>query len=278
VYRRTSDNYLVQRVTVGGAWQAETVINAGGSNTPSLIQQADGQYRVVYRRTSDNYLVQRVTSGGVWQAETVINSSSSYHPSLIQQADSQYRVVYIRTSDNYLVQRVTSGGVWQAETVINSSSSNYSALIKDGTSYVRIAFAEGSQLKQLVLSIIPPLQCRIGAGIIESASNPNGSYIKFSDGTMICRWMASSGIAVNEGSTGAPYSVFSYDRTSIVFPAEFKAGTVPQVCPMGYDEGAGVYWATLDGLPTTTGFTIELLGSAANNARRAYIAIGEWEE
>jgi hypothetical protein len=120
--------------------------------------------------------------------------------------------------------------------------------------------------------------CRIGAGIIESASNPNGSYIKFSDGTMICRWMASSGIAVNEGSTGAPYSVFSYDRTSIVFPAEFKAGTVPQVCPMGYDEGAGVYWATLDGLPTTTGFTIELLGSAANNARRAYIAIGEWEE
>ncbi len=138
------DGSFTTEVSAGGGGSVKSVINAAGITHPSLIQQADGQCRVVYCRSSDGYLCQRVTAAGAWQAETVVNAASSIYSSLIQQADSQYRVVYCRSSDLYLCQRVTVAGVWQAETVINAAGSDAPALIQQADGQYRVVYRRNS--------------------------------------------------------------------------------------------------------------------------------------
>jgi hypothetical protein len=103
----------------------------------------------LYTRYSDGYLVQRIRdTGGAWGSETVVNSANSAYPGLAVLTDGKVLCVYRRSSDGYLVQRL--------------DTSYYSSI------------PIGSYPVQL------------GAGIIEVGENSNGTWIKFSDGTMIC--------------------------------------------------------------------------------------------
>ena len=68
-----------------------------------------------------------------------------------------------------------------------------------------------------------------GAKIIESGSNSNGSYIKFSDGTMICYGKKSVTHAVSN-AWGSIYSSGDFDP-DIIFPQEF---TTIKSCNVNY--------------------------------------------
>lgn len=64
----------------------------------------------------------------------------------------------------------------------------------------------------------------VGGTIVESGSNANGSYIKWSDGTMICMK------EVSENVTWSTWGNYWQESSSINlgdFPVAFKSGTVP---------------------------------------------------
>lgn len=55
------------------------------------------------------------------------------------------------------------------------------------------------------------------AGIIESGSNSNGSWVKFSDGTMMCRGIVTTG----DVTFTAWGSLYQYEVPSVSFPSSF---------------------------------------------------------
>jgi len=149
VYKRNSDNYLVQRTSAddGATWSAESVINAAATSICAIIQQSDETIRVVYRRGSDDYLVQRTSAddGAAWSAESVINAAGSNYPDLIQSMDGLIRVVYQRLSDLHIVQRTSEDGiVWSDELTVRSSSANDPSLIQQRDGKYRITFRDGA--------------------------------------------------------------------------------------------------------------------------------------
>ena len=139
-YRRTSDDYLVERVWSGTAWGGESVINAANSAAPAYIQLASGELRIAYRRESDDYLVERVWSSNAWGAESVINAANTYEPTYIQLASGELRIAYRRVSDEYIIERVWSGTAWGAESVINAANSTDPAYIQLASGELRIAY------------------------------------------------------------------------------------------------------------------------------------------
>ncbi len=86
----------------------------------------------------------------------------------------------------------------------------------------------------------------IGRGIIESASNANGSYIKYEDGTMEC-WISNVGLAPTSINTGT--------STVWTFPAPFVSPPAVSQCTAGTSSGNvsdtgnavrnGIYLSTL---------------------------------
>ena len=78
MYRRVSDQYLVQRIrATDGTWSSESVVNNASTTYPSLALLSDGRVLCVYRRNSDGYLVQRIrATDGTWSSESVVNNAS----------------------------------------------------------------------------------------------------------------------------------------------------------------------------------------------------------
>ncbi len=121
-----------------------------------------------------------------------------------------------------------------------------------------------------------PQVVEVGAGIIESGSNANGSYVKYSDGTMECWGFAStttSSSSVNlYGSTsGLTY----YASAARSLPATFIAQP-SMACALIAPAAVG-YTANLATV-STTGYLI-VVGSSLDNAAVitvAWLAKGRW--
>lgn len=111
-------------------------------------------------------------------------------------------------------------------------------------------------------------------GIVESGSNTNSNYIKFSDGTMVCYNQIST-----TSSLTAYYSTLT--RTNdigVTFPKTFTNIPYIAITPIG-NQTIGCYIST--GNPaTTTGFATMLFKGNAATATTCifnYIAIGRWK-
>ena len=102
--------------------------------------------------------------------------------------------------------------------------------------------------------------------VVESGSNDLGSWIKFSDGTMIV-WK--SYISVNSGE----------DRADITFPQQFYSSDVTVQLTNRYTNAKNFIWSA--GNFTRTGFTAFPLTNAGGlinaDGRALYIAIGRWK-
>lgn len=109
-----------------------------------------------------------------------------------------------------------------------------------------------------------------GFGIVESGSNSNGSYIKFSDRTMIC-WGNS---AASVTTTNANGNVF-YKSATVTFPAEF-VGADPTVISR-VTQNDSLTWPGMRSGVTLTTAVLYIIGSQnVCSGYLGYVAIGEW--
>lgn len=118
-----------------------------------------------------------------------------------------------------------------------------------------------------------PLQLD-GARIIESGSNSNGSYIKFSDGTMICYM---NKLYSNINITKAWGSMYETDPINLGnFPANFvNIPTVTATCT----GGSTVFIEAFTPSETSLGASWFARPSALANTETiiSFIAIGKWK-
>ena len=114
----------------------------------------------------------------------------------------------------------------------------------------------------------------IGAGIIESGSNANGSYVKYGDGTMM-QMSISAGVTLSL-DTGGAFNNYTGIKT-ITFPNnEFKYTPVITATVERYDYGSYGSFVSIHDITLTTFGLRET--SCASQAADWYhwIAIGRW--
>jgi hypothetical protein len=108
--------------------------------------------------------------------------------------------------------------------------------------------------------------------VIESGTNANGFYIKWADGTMICRQISGSTVTNNAGAGGIYYS----NGVGFTYPVTF-AGNVPCVSLSALTAN-GYFCSTAVEGPTTTSGIVSRLTSYIPTATGyvCYIAVGRW--
>jgi hypothetical protein len=158
---------------------------------------------------------------------------------------------------------------------IKYGDSNYSQLSLT-TGYCALVLSTGRILVAGSASSGHPIlysdYVEAGAGIVESGSNSNGSWIKFDDGTMI-EWFMSAATLTTANANG---NIFYVNSASLTFPAAFIAN--PNVSMISGVVTVGVPWAGGAIALSATAVTLRLCGAAANNAGYyGYIAIGKWK-
>lgn len=111
-------------------------------------------------------------------------------------------------------------------------------------------------------------------GIVESGSNSNGSYIKFSDGTMIC-WRQET--VTDQAIKNAYGSIFQGTR-SYTYPIHFSSQ--PSVTCTIFQWGTAASWGTVvetsARIVTLRGLDISSRETGVK-CRIGYIAIGRWK-
>ncbi|MDR7285687.1 hypothetical protein J2X84_004537 [Pseudomonas corrugata] len=107
--------------------------------------------------------------------------------------------------------------------------------------------------------------------IIESGSNANGWFVKFADGTMICRGVVSASPNINNPSGNLYYYV-----GSLSFSATF-VGIAPQVFPF-FNASGYLTWATVKGTSGLSAFEYYLMANAATGVSGilGFVAFGRW--
>lgn len=114
------------------------------------------------------------------------------------------------------------------------------------------------------------------AGIIESGSNDNGDYIKFSDGTMIQYGQVDTNLKDFTAQYGSVF--YNQSFSTINFPLEFIAVPIVMV---NQELGGYLGGNSLGGLPTKTNFRVYLYitksGVINRNAIIYWQAIGRWK-
>ena len=117
--------------------------------------------------------------------------------------------------------------------------------------------------------------------IVERGGNSNGVYIKYGDGTMICRNFKFVG-KNNQSFTTAYGSVF-YNNSSLIWTYPVAFVSEPRVTATAYFQG-GLGGFSFSGQPTTTScsgylyhFTSYSWGTSQDRVGCEYIAIGYWK-
>ncbi|WP_370607928.1 hypothetical protein [Citrobacter meridianamericanus] len=111
--------------------------------------------------------------------------------------------------------------------------------------------------------------------IIERASNSNGEYTKFADGTLIC-WFTRSAESIANNSSGGTTNLYFSSEVGLTFPATF-VGTTPTVTPSAsLSSGGTSSWPSVRGR-SLTGTSLALISNVQNAAAYlGYTAIGRW--
>lgn len=108
--------------------------------------------------------------------------------------------------------------------------------------------------------------------VIESGTNANGFYIKWADGTMMCRHISGSTITNNAGAGGVYYS----GAVTFPFPVVF-AGNTPCVSLGALTANNYFCSAAVEGPTNTTAVTTRLISYIPNaTGYLCYTAFGRW--
>lgn len=110
--------------------------------------------------------------------------------------------------------------------------------------------------------------------VVESGSNSNGNWIKYSDGTMIC-WRQET---VTDQAINTAYGSLFQGARNYTYPIPFSSQ--PSVTCTSFQYGTGASWGTVVNVSTTT---VVLRGfdafsrATGENCTIGYIAIGKWK-
>jgi hypothetical protein len=272
-YKRVSDNYAVERIDSGSGFGSEEIITTTNAAQFSYVEDDEGILYFAYRRLSDDYLYETADDGTGWGAASAINSAASSYPTYVKLINGTLTIFYTRNSDNYIVWRIKSSTGWGAAVVANGAVSGLATGIQLYDGSIRLAYQENvnSYLAERTLQ----RYARVGAGIIESGSNANGSYIKFSDGTMQ-QW--------GEVST-TPASGTTHNFT-VTYPTAFIAASqcfpaVHSRYPGGGGGATNIIMSVYALSPGTTTSTCRLVSSTSESANTYFDvmwhAIGRWK-
>ena len=288
MYRRISDNYLVQRIrATDGTWSSESVVNNASSSNSSLVLLSDGGVLCVYKRYSDEYLVQRIRdTNGNWGNEGDFNNASSIDPSLVLLPDGRVLCVYKRYSDGYLVQRIrTTGGVWGSESVVNSADSALPALtiLSDGKVLCVYRLNSNGYLRQRIDNSsnadfpYGTFQTPVGAGIVEIGQNTNGVYIKFSKNSLL---VCLKTVQVTTAISTAAGSIY-YNGSSIS-AGDWSKGFAALFTSVGIlRDASNLTWVAGQASVSTTSAGTFMLASSSSRSSATYkidyIGIGTWQ-
>lgn len=110
--------------------------------------------------------------------------------------------------------------------------------------------------------------------VIESGSNPNGAYVKFADGTMIC----TLSITVTDQSISDAYGPVFQGSRSWVFPMAFIAA--PVVTCGTFKWGSAASWGGTSGAASTSGCSLRgwdyFSRASGTSTYISAIAVGRW--
>lgn len=147
---------------------------------------------------------------------------------------------------------------------------------KGGTGATTVAAARTALgLKSAALADIVGTVSQVSSiptgAVIESGTNANGFYIKYADGTMICRQVGGQSVTNNAGA-GVYYSA----AVTFVFPVPF-AGNTPSVSLGTLTANGYFVWAAVEGPSTASAITARCVSCIpTTTAYLCYNAIGRW--
>ena len=109
-------------------------------------------------------------------------------------------------------------------------------------------------------------------GIYDSGTVSNGSWIRFTDGTMMC-WGVTGSIVASSSST-APTIFFG--TAYITFPVQFS--TAPKVVSNALTNSINLVWGGWSSAPTISGFDCYRMSTSVNDTgTMQWQAIGKWK-
>lgn len=269
VYPKTSaSSKLVERVLSGSVWGSEQDIDTASCLTPSIIRDVNGVLRLVYARTSNNYLYERIHNGSSWSAETVIRNIASVQPSYASMINGAIRVYFLTPGVGVQYIETLDGTNWSsAVTAISEVNANKPKVVQRVNGDIVYSYIDTTTIDTPLKVRSEKRYAQLGAGIIESGSNSNGSYIKYSDGTMIC-WIQTGLISSANNS-----------RYDVPYPANFGGG---QLKAAAGSEDQGSSWARFYNVGSVSTASDAVfyayLGVASISYPVKYIVIGRWRK
>lgn len=180
-----------------------------------------------------------------------------------------------------------STGVAPTENTIYVVYSTQTAYAYDGDSLISVGGGSGSSDIVMVYPDTATAETKLyieesdlnfQQADIESGSNANGNWIKYSDGTMICT-MKGTGTANLSNSWGSVY--YGEISTTFTFPQEFIA--IPNVQISAFPTGSSAFWVGTNATPviTTSSYKNVALIRPTSASNVAYeidiVAIGKWK-
>lgn len=269
-------------VAVGGTYGTDGVLARStddGATWGSLITEPFGTksiYSVAYGNGvfvavgADGEIARSVDDGATW-GSLITNPFSTSAIYGIAYGDG----VFVAAGYSGKIARSTDGGIsWVQQTY--SVSDILNPFGTDGYFY-SVAYGEGRFVSVGYLySDSSGILCvsewqEAGSGIVERGENSNGSYIKFSDGTMICWADKSESVAC---TTSSAYGGYYRTSSSNTFPAEFVAA--PKIVPYVNSNLFGITMYSKSATAAT--FTLRTIPSSADTTRGyGYIAVGRWK-
>ena len=249
----------------GRTW-GSLISNPFGGSYISSIAYGNG---VFVAGTTDGKIARSTDGGATWGSLI----SNPFGSSIIASIAYGNGVFVAGTADGKIARSLDGGVTWGIKygdsstvTVLNTI---IHAIATNGAGRFVIVGYDSSNI-----SIAYTDYVEAGAGIVESGSNSNGSWIKFADGTMECWYVSSNLLTTNGGSAPPIY----YNNASFTFPI-LIVGNLPVVTPMRQGGANAFSWgAENNGLPSLSGTAIYYCSIEPNTTLYpGYRAIGRWK-
>lgn len=164
---------------------------------------------------------------------------------------------------------------WQS---IFSGTGNVTVKLPDGSEWTGPAWNSfKSAARADILGTVSQSNGNPTGAIIEKGSNSNGEYVRFADGTQICRMVVSAADAINKNLTAAGMlGGYRSSQNSVPFPAVFSA---PALCSGHINNNSyNVSIELVSGIQSSCSFAFHAInsGTYAGTDNIYITAIGRW--
>lgn len=171
---------IKERVWDGAGWGAPSTIEAVNGIGPSIIEYPNGTLRLSY--VISQTVRERLFINGQWGAAVQEFPAVSRLSYLVTNEYELYMYYLIPTTQR-LARRKFGDAGWSSEELFFDVSCSEVKGLQVNTGDIIVGHIRSTGSGLFVSHI--QTSARPGAGIIESGQNSNGSYVKFSDGTLV---------------------------------------------------------------------------------------------